>query len=56
MYVFKVVLFDCDRSKLKVADLITVKIHVNSVISDIISRYMCMDVKYFYLNNCMKQA
>ena len=26
------------------------KLHVNINISDIKSRYMCMDVKYFYLN------
>ena len=38
------------------ADLTTVKIHVNSVISDIISWYVCMDVKDFYLNNCMDQS
>ena len=29
------------------------KLHVSSAISDIKSRYMCMDVKYFYLNNMM---
>ena len=33
------------------SDLTTMKLHVNSTISNIISRYMCMDVKYFYLNN-----
>ena len=27
------------------------KLHVGSAISDIKSRYMCMDIKYFYLNN-----
>ena len=27
------------------------KIHVNRTISDVKSRYTCMDVKYFYLNN-----
>ena len=32
-------------------DLNTVKMHVNSVISEIIYRYMFMDVKYVYLNN-----
>ena len=36
--------------------LTAVKINVNSVISDIISRYMSMDVKYFYLNNCIFRA
>ena len=29
------------------------KLHVNNTISDITSRYMCMDVKYLYLNNQM---
>ena len=29
------------------------KLHVNSTIADVTSRYMCMDVKYFYLNNQM---
>ena len=29
------------------------KLHVNSAISDVKSRYMCMEVKYFYLNNQM---
>ena len=38
------------------ADMTTVKIHVNSVISDIISRYMYMDAKYFYLNKHMDRA
>ena len=37
-------------------DLTTVKIHVNSVTFHIIYRYMCMDVRYFYLNSCMDQA
>ena len=32
------------------SELITMKIHVNNAISDFKSRYMCMDVKYFYLN------
>ena len=32
------------------------KIHVNSAISDIKSMYMCMDTKYFYLNNQMYRA
>ena len=35
------------------SDLTTMKLHVNSAISDVKSRYMCMDVKYFYLNNQM---
>ena len=35
------------------SDLTTMKLHVNSTISDITSRYMCMDVKYFYLNDLM---
>ena len=29
------------------------KLHINSATSDVKSRYMCMDVKYFYLNNQM---
>ena len=29
------------------------KLHINSAISDVKSRYMCMGVKYFYLNNHM---
>ena len=33
------------------SDLTTTKTHVNSAISDVKSRYMCMDVKDFYLNN-----
>ena len=37
------------------ADLTTVKMHVNSVISDIIYRYMCVDVKDFYLNKQWKE-
>ena len=36
--------------------LTTMKLHVKSVISDIKYRYMWMDVKYFYLNNCMDRA
>ena len=35
------------------SDLTTMKLHVNSAISDIKSRYMRMDVKYFYLNSQM---
>ena len=33
------------------SDLTTMKLHINSAISDVKSRYMCMEVKYFYLNN-----
>ena len=33
------------------SDLTTIKIRVNSAISDVKSRYMRMEVKYFYLNN-----
>ena len=29
------------------------KLHINSTISYFNSRYMCMDIKYFYLNNQM---
>ena len=32
------------------------KLHVNSDISDIKSRYMCMDLKDFYLNNKMDKT
>ena len=32
------------------------KIHGNSSISDVKSKYMSMDVKYFYLNNMMDRA
>ena len=32
------------------------KLYVNSAISDVKSRYICMDVKYFYLNNQMDRA
>ena len=38
------------------SELITMKIHVNNAISDFKSRYMCMDVKYFYLNNQMDRS
>ena len=38
------------------SDLTTMKLHVNSAISDIKSRYMCMDVKYFYLNKQMDKS
>ena len=33
-----------------IEDLITVKLHFNSVISDPTARYMFIDVKSFYLN------
>ena len=33
--------------------LTTMKLHVNSAISEVKSRYLCMDVKYFPLNNIM---
>ena len=35
------------------SDLTTMKLHVNSAISDVKLRYICMDVKYFYLKNKM---
>ena len=35
------------------SDLDTMKLHVNSTISDVTSRYMCMDVNDLYLNNQM---
>ena len=35
------------------SDLTTMKLYVNSAISDVKSRYMGMAVKYFYLNNMM---
>ena len=38
------------------SDLNTMKIHVKRSISDVKSRYMCMDVKYFYLNNQMDRS
>ena len=31
------------------SELIAMKLHVNSAISDIRSRYICMEAKYFYL-------
>eukprot|EP00978_Attheya_sp_CCMP212_P025273 scaffold80937_cov51-Attheya_sp.AAC.2 len=37
------------------ADVTTIKTHWNSVISDMKSRYMCMYVKDFYLNNPMSR-
>ena len=36
--------------------LTMVKLHVNSVISNTKSRYICMDVTYFYLNNRMDRS
>ena len=36
--------------------LTTMKLHFNRAISDVKSRYMCMDVKDFYLNNMMDSA
>ena len=38
------------------SDLTTTKLHINSAISDVKARYMCMNVKYFYLNNMMDRA
>ena len=35
------------------SDLTTIEICIHSAISEVKSRYMCMDVKYFYLNNHM---
>ena len=35
------------------SDLNTMKLHVNSAILYVTSRYMCMDVNYFYPNNEM---
>ena len=35
------------------SDLTTTKSHVNSAIPEVKARYMCMDVKYFFLNNMM---
>ena len=39
-----------------ISDLTTMKLHVNSAISDVKSRYMCMYVKYFYLNNQIERS
>ena len=36
--------------------LTTMKLHVNSTISDVKSRYMCMDLKDFYTKNQMDRA
>ena len=33
------------------SDLTTIKLYVNSIISDVKSRYMCMEINDFYLNN-----
>ena len=38
------------------SDLTIMKLHVNSAISDIKLRYMCMYVKYFYLKNQIERA
>ena len=38
------------------SDLTTMKLHINSAISDVKSRYMCMDVKDFYLKNQMDRG
>ena len=38
------------------SELTTMKIHVSSAISDTKSTYMCMDIKYFYLNNYMDKS
>ena len=38
------------------SDLTTMKLHVNSSIPDVKSRCMCIDVKYFYLNNMIDRA
>jgi len=38
------------------ADITTIKTHWNSVISEPKARYMCMDVKDFYLNNDMSRS
>ena len=35
--------------------LTTMKFHVNSANSDVKLRYMCMNVRYFYLNNMMNR-
>ena len=35
------------------SELTTMKLHINSAISDVRSRYMCMDVNDLYLNNQM---
>ena len=35
------------------SDLTNMKIHINIAISEVKSRYMCMDIKDFFLNNQM---
>ena len=35
------------------SDLTTMKLHVNISISEVKARYMCIDVKYIYLNSMM---
>ena len=37
-------------------DLTTMKLHVNKTISEVKARYICMGVKYFYLNNMIDRA
>ena len=37
-------------------DFTTIKIHVNKAISDVKARYMCMDVKDFYMSNMIDRA
>ena len=38
------------------SDLTTMELHVNSAIADVKSRFICMDVKYFYLNYNMDRS
>ena len=38
------------------SDLTTMKLHFNSGISEFKSRYMCIDIKYFYLDNKINSA
>ena len=38
------------------SELTTMKLHINSAISDVKATYMCMDVKYVYLNNMAERA
>ena len=38
------------------SDLTNIKLHVNRFISDFKARYICMDVKYFYLNKMIDRA
>ena len=37
------------------SDLTTIKININSAISDVKSSYICMKTKDFYLNNKMER-